>query len=144
MQRTFRGPAVWLGIGLLACLAQPPSLDGQDAPRTDAVARGLVQSAKRTYEAYDKDYYEGFGPLERLYIWSRRWFKAQADTAEAERDQLTAAEAHLARMMKLQQLTKRRLDARVATDPEYSSATYYRLRAEQAVQRLKKGKERGG
>src|SRR5262249_33784033 len=126
---------------LLLLLGRPAALDGQDQPRATALTRALLQAAKRTYEGFEKDYYEGFGSQERLYIWSRRWFRAQTEAEANDAEHLAAAEGHLARMKRLEQVTKKRVDARVATVPEYPAATYYRLRAERAVERLKK-KER--
>jgi hypothetical protein len=126
----------------LALLAYPPPLGGQNQPRQADLAKGIAESARRACEEYEKDYYDGFGSQDRFYVWSRRLFRAQVESAQTDREKAAAAEAHLARMTKLEQVTKRRFDGRLATKQEYSAATYYKLRAEQAVQGLRKEKDR--
>ena len=138
------GIAPACGWVFLALLLPGAGSEGDNAREASAIARGLVDAARKTYEAYEKDFYEGRGIQENVYRWSRRWLKAQVAIAKSERERVTAAEAHLARMTRLEKMARKRLDARVAPLQEYTAASYYRLRAEDVLRKTRQEKAKDG
>ncbi len=134
--RTFRYPVLILALAAAPAVLFSPAQAGQGQK---ANAKARLQAARKVYEGYLSRYKIGPSqPLdaEKLYQWSRRWLEAQQDLALKKADRVAAAEAHLARMRRLEQ-TMRDLARKEVAPYEVAGAEFYRLEAERWVAQAK-------
>jgi hypothetical protein len=119
--------------GLLAiqiCGADDEPISGSGTDHNLAVAKR--DAARKAYEAWWANYRDRAGPGEWVYLWSKRWLRAEKELSSRHDDQVAAYEAHLERMRELEGLVSRLQRARpgLATIDQVSSSRYYRVEAE--------------
>jgi hypothetical protein len=126
-----------LAVALVAALIAVPICRGDDkpipAPGTNhnlAVAKR--DAARKAYEAWWANYRDRAGPGEWVYLWSKRWLRAENELSSRHDDQVAAYQAHLERMRELEEIVSRLQRARpgLATIDQVSSTHYYRIEAE--------------
>jgi hypothetical protein len=87
--------------------------------RRKAAARlDLVRTA---YERYWLAFQLGREPEQTVNLWSRRWLQAQLDLSEKKADRDAALQAHLARLKKIDEIARARLDLGNYPHPEPSA-----------------------
>jgi len=127
--------------GLMLNLAGSASAAPQDRDAA-ANARARMEAAQKVYQgilARQKVDPNLSGPhvWELLHRWSSRWMEAHAE-AGARKDQIAAAEAHLARMRGLEKYARGVLKQKMVAPYEVSAAEFYRLDAEKHLRAVKK------
>jgi hypothetical protein len=125
--------AVTMLAALLAvqiCRADDEPSNASDADHHLAIAKR--DAARKAYEAWWANYRDRAGPGEWVYIWSKRWLRAEKELSSQHDDQVAAYQAHLERMRELEGIVTRLQRARpgLATIDQISSARYYRIEAE--------------
>jgi hypothetical protein len=80
------------------------------------------------------------GNVEVAYRWSCRWLEAERALRDKMEDRSAALQAHLERMIEIEEVTRRQLRERIATLFEVRASEYYVAEAELWVTQAK---ERG-
>jgi hypothetical protein len=119
--------AIILGV---AVLASP----GRGDEKAAANAKARLDAARKTYEGmfarWRTDPSARLRP-EDFYSWSRRWMDAEREVADKPEARVAAAQAHLDRMTKCEQMVRRKHDVGLDTFAyEVTGAEFYRLEAE--------------
>jgi hypothetical protein len=127
IHRTSAVAAVILGVAVLASPGR-----GDDTAAANARAR--LEAARKTYEGmlarHRVDARAGLG-AEDFYRWSRRWMEAERDLADKPEARVAAAQAHLDRMTKWEDMVKRaQAQGGFLAPYEATAAEFYRLEAE--------------
>ncbi len=133
---------------LLAMLAQPgdapPGVGATNGPgiapaqerkgpakAPDELLKAQLASARKVYEVSLKMYQESVASyFEHPYVWSVRWLNVERALSKKPADRITAAEAHLDRMKKLEAIAQNLAKAGAALGFHATAAEYYRLEAE--------------
>ena len=126
-------------VPIVAAPAQP---EGKAPPE---VLKAQRDAARKTYELYAK-YYPSLPPVvvspisdvEKCYLWSRRWLEAERQLVGDGDENRVAVAAHLDRMKKLEEMTRKRSDAGSgAWSLDDAAAAFYRAEAETWVAQAK-------
>jgi hypothetical protein len=124
-------------LTLLAGILAVQISRADDGPTNSSVADHNLAIAKRdaarkAYLAWWANYHDRAGPAEWVYIWSKRWLRAEKELSSKEDDQVAAYQGHLERMRELEGIVSRlqRAKAGLARIDEISSTHYYRVEAE--------------
>jgi RNA polymerase sigma factor (sigma-70 family) len=120
------------GAGLLAFGGRPaegpaapekagptPKADEQ-ADRLKRLAAARLDAARAAYEGYWLRYELHRGREDAVLLWSRRWLQAQLDLSDRKADRDAALAAHLARLRKVDEIARTRLD--LGNSPEFDDA----------------------
>jgi hypothetical protein len=131
--------ALLLGLGGLTSATL--RADEPPAPNdTSANAKARAEAAAKLYQGMlDRAKVDPGAALdpEKLYQWSRRWTEAEQELSDKKKDRVTAAEAHLERMKKLEDYFKQLLEKKLVSPVEPAAQTYFRLEAERGLVQIK-------
>src|ERR1700682_126380 len=122
------------GASLLAPVAQGQERQAEPEVPADLL-KAQVASTRNIYEARWKVYPEipKGDSVESLYLWSVRWLNAERDMSKNPADRAAAVEAHLERMKKVAEITKKLVEDGVSKDLtslHVAAAEFYRVEAE--------------
>jgi hypothetical protein len=128
--RVYAAAAIALGLAAAACSARADDLT--DNAKAQAVAAGKAyENALLRMRAGLAN--QSAETIETLYLWSRRWMEAEQETNDKKEDRAAAAQAHLERMKKLEDLVKKLHDVGALAGADPAAAEFYRLEAERLV-----------
>jgi hypothetical protein len=114
-----------LVVGTAAAVAAPP-----DPKVSSELFQARVDAAKEAYLLAEALYRQGMGEPETIYRWSHRWLTAQQTLAGTKAERTAAAEAHLARMKKLEEVAKATVRVGTACPLDGRAAKFYVAEAE--------------
>ncbi len=120
-------PRVLALAALTLCLAAPVRADEQ----TDN-ARARADAARRVYESLlapntpmtptGKGSATTGPDYDQVYAWSLRWMQAAEDASDKRDDRISAAQAHLDRMRKLEDFVRAQREKQSASDADVAAA----------------------
>jgi hypothetical protein len=127
--------------GLLAvqiCRAGDKPISDSSAEHNLAIAKR--DAARNAYEAWWANYRDRAGPGEWVYLWSKRWLRAENEFSSGHDSQVAAYQAHVERMRELEGIVSRMQRAKpgLARIDELSTTRYYRIEAEIWYEKSKK------
>ena len=114
-----------LVVGTAAAVAAPP-----DVKVSPELLRVRLDSAKEAYDLAEALYRQGKGEPETIYRWSHRWLTAQQALAGTKAERTAAAEAHLDRMKRLEEVAKATVRVGMASPLDERAAKFYVAEAE--------------
>jgi hypothetical protein len=99
----------------------------------------LVEAAKNAFETTLKMYRGGEAPQDPVVRWSQLWLESQLMASDTPLGRAAAYEAHVERMKMIEDRSKVHLERGQATDLDRKQDQFYRLQAEQWLDREKAG-----
>jgi hypothetical protein len=126
-----------VALAMIAVLFSVQICRADDKPMTTSspehsLAVAKRDAARKAYEAWWANYRDRAAPGEWVYLWSKRWLRAENELSSRPDDQVAAYQAHLERMRELEGIVTRMQRARpgLARIDELSTTRYYRIEAE--------------
>jgi len=97
-----------------------------------AIVEGRMHSARRTYELIVEAWQKAGAASDeqQVYLWSRRWFEAERELAQNNKNKAAAIEAHLDRMKNLEMQAKKLHKAGQVPASAIPATEFYRFEAE--------------
>jgi hypothetical protein len=137
--------AILLGLTWFFWMPDKVTAAGDNA--VEANAKDRLKAARKVYKLQMELLINVPGQrdsAEKIYSWSRRLMEAQRDLSPDRKKRVTAAEAHLARMQKLEKLLNDFVKMGGAESYRYESfmAKYFRLEAEKWLAQARKSKRK--
>jgi hypothetical protein len=129
-----------VGFGLISMTQASRAAD--DPKSQPDLAKAKVDAAQAAYEKY-WDLYDNKAvtvDAEKIYLWLRRWMEALHEVHDKNEDRLTAAEAHLDRMKRLEKRAREKAVVGQGATEEVVAVKFYRVEAEGWVAQRKKEK----
>ena len=128
-------PSLWLGLMTLGValapapqdVPPPPPAAPQDAASLAAIR---VQAGIKAYEMAWLYYSENRVPSQKVYLWSRWLLEAQRDAADDKPGHISACEAHLERIKKLEFKIRRIRKIGFGDSLDVVEVDYYRKEAD--------------
>ena len=114
-----------LVVGTAAAVAAPP-----DPKVSSELLQARLDAAKEAYLLAEALYRQGTGEPETIYRWSHRWLTAQQALAGTKAERTAAAEAHLGRMKRLEEVAKATVRVGTGSPLDARAAKYYVAEAE--------------
>ncbi len=132
---------------LMLCLAAVPAVRA-DKQADNALAR--ADAARRVYEGLLAPNTSATptgkgnpstGPdYDQIYAWSLRWMQAAQDVSDKREDRISAVQAHVDRMRKLEDVVRAQREKQSASDADVAATQYFRLQAEADLMKLQAAK----
>jgi len=134
-------------LGLTAVFWMPDTFSFAEDNAATANARARLKAARKVYKLQMELLINVPGQrdsAEKIYSWSRRWLEAQRELGSNRKTRVAAAEAHLARMKRLEQLINDFVKQGGAESYRYEAfmASYFRLEAEKWLAQARKSKNK--
>jgi hypothetical protein len=128
---------VLLGLALAIFSVAPAPSD--KPPKPTPLAEARYKAAVRQFEEVWTFYRQSRTDSFLTYYWSRLVLESQQDLSDAKADRITALEAHLERMKRLETLVLkvRKLGFGFSTD--VGATAYFRLEAERWLEKARAG-----
>jgi hypothetical protein len=100
-------------------------------PKPTPTEQARIDAASKTFVLVETQQQSGAATADVVYVWSERWFHAQADVGSASKaTRHTAAADHLARMKKLATSINKAFAMGASSKAEVEAAKYYVAEAE--------------
>jgi hypothetical protein len=122
--------------GLTLCLVALASPAAGADEKAAENARARAAAAEKAYKGiFQRSQVDPTSPLdvERLYQWSRRWLEAERELADKKEERVAAAQAHLDRMKKLEEVVRGWHRKGLLPPADVPAVEFYRLDAERRL-----------